>query len=83
MENEGLNSSAGAGIAASNQLVDEKVDVIVTGSLGPNAIEIIEKAGVKAYKCGNIAISSVLEKYNKGELEEIKMPGPAHHGGSH
>lgn len=79
LENKGLNSSGGAGIAASNQLIDEKVDVIITGDLGPNAFKLIEKAGIKAYKCGNIAISSVLEKYFKGELEEIKISGSAHH----
>lgn len=82
LENEGQNASGGAGIAASNQLIEEKIDVIITGNLGPNAFEIIEKEGVKAYKCSNIAISSVLEKYKNGELEEIKISGPAHHGGS-
>ncbi|MCM8710115.1 NifB/NifX family molybdenum-iron cluster-binding protein [Clostridium sp. SYSU_GA19001] len=83
IENEGKNSSGGAGIAASNQLIDEKVDVIITGNLGPNAFEIIERAGIKAYKCNNIPISSVIEQYNKGELKEIKTAGPAHHGGAH
>ena len=83
LENKGQSSSAGAGIVASNQLIEEKVDVIITGNLGPNAFELMEKAEIKAYKCESIAISSVLEKYNKGELEEIKMSGPAHHGGSH
>ncbi|AVQ46022.1 NifB/NifX family molybdenum-iron cluster-binding protein [Clostridium botulinum] len=80
LENEGRNASGGAGIVASNQLVDEKVDVIITGNLGPNAFKIIEKAGVKAYKCESISITSVIEKYNKGELEQISMSGPAHHG---
>lgn len=83
LENKGQNASGGAGIVASNQLIEEKVDVVITGNLGPNAFELMEKSEIKAYKCENIAISSVLEKYNKGELEEIKMSGPAHHGGSH
>ncbi len=77
---KGQNASGGAGIVASNQLVDEKVDVIITGNFGPNAFEIIEKAGVKAYKCESISITSVIEKYNKGELEQISMSGSAHHG---
>ncbi|CAM3067294.1 MULTISPECIES: NifB/NifX family molybdenum-iron cluster-binding protein [Clostridium] len=80
LENEGQNASGGAGIVASNQLVDEKIDVIITGNFGPNAFEIIEKAGVKAYKCESISITSVIEKYNKGEIEQISMSGPAHHG---
>lgn len=83
LENEGKDASGGAGIVASNQLIEEKVDVIITGNLGPNAFELIEKAEIKAYKCMSIAISSVLEEYKKGELEEIKTFGPAHHGGNH
>lgn len=83
IENKGKDSSGGAGIAASNQLIDEKVDVIITGNLGPNAFELIEKAKIKAYKCGNIIISLVFEKFKNGELEEIKISGPAHHGGNH
>ena len=63
-----------------NQLIDENIDVIITGNLGPNAFEIIEKSGVKAYKCDGIVIAEAIEKYKKGELEEIKMSGPAHHG---
>ncbi|MBU3160714.1 NifB/NifX family molybdenum-iron cluster-binding protein [Clostridium frigoris] len=79
LENKRQSSSGGAGIVASNQLIEEKVDVIITGNLGPNAFELIEKAGIRAYKCGIMDISSVLEKYNKGELEEIKMSGPSLH----
>ncbi|EHN13269.1 NifB/NifX family molybdenum-iron cluster-binding protein [Clostridium sporogenes] len=80
LENEGQNASGGAGIVASNQLVDEKIDVIITGNLGPNAFEIIEKSGIKAYKCEPVAINVAIDKYNKGELEQISMSGPAHHG---
>jgi predicted Fe-Mo cluster-binding NifX family protein len=83
LQNKGQNASGGAGIAAANQLIEEEVDVIITGSLGPNAFELIEKSGIEAYKCGNLAISSVLEKYKNNELEEIKISGPAHHGGNH
>ncbi|MBN1039387.1 MULTISPECIES: NifB/NifX family molybdenum-iron cluster-binding protein [unclassified Clostridium] len=79
LKNDGLSASAGAGIVASNQLIDENIDVIITGNLGPNAFELIEKAKIKAYKCENISITSVLEKYNNNELEEISFAGPAKH----
>lgn len=80
IENKGKSSSAGAGIAASQQLIDEKTDIIITGNLGPNALELIEKAKIKAYKCGSIPINTVLKKYNDGELDELNLAGPAHHG---
>lgn len=79
LENKGRISSGGAGIAAANQLIEEKVDAVITGSLGPNAFELIKKGGIKAYKCSNIKISSVLKKYAEGDLKEINISGPAHH----
>jgi predicted Fe-Mo cluster-binding NifX family protein len=82
IENVGNTASGGAGIAASNQLIDEKVEVIITGNLGPNAFELIEKEGIKAYKCDVLAITLVLEKYSNGELQEITSSGPAYHGGN-
>lgn len=84
LDNKGKYSGGGAGIAASNQLIDEKPDVIITGNLGPNAFELIEKSGIKAYKCMGITdIGTVLEKYKMGEFEEIRTPGQGHHGGRH
>jgi predicted Fe-Mo cluster-binding NifX family protein len=83
IENKGQLSGGGAGIAAAQQLIDEKIDVIITGSLGPNAYEIIEKSEIKSYKCGDISINSVLEKFNKGELSELKEAGPAHNSMGH
>lgn len=80
LENESKMSNGGAGIAASNLLIDENVDVVITGNLGPNAFGVIEEGGIKPYTSESIAISSVLEKYENGELKEIKSSGPANSG---
>lgn len=83
IENKGLTCSGGSGIAASQQLVDENVDIIITGSLGPNAFGIIEKAKIKAYKSDSISIESVLEKFENNQLEEISIAGESHKGMGH
>lgn len=80
IENEGQKASGGAGIAAAQQLIDEDIDAIITGSLGPNAFEIINKSGIKAYKSDSISIRNAIDKCEKGELEIITIAGPAHHG---
>lgn len=80
LENESKMSNGGAGIAASNLLIDENVDVVITGNLGPNAFGVIEEGGIKPYTSESIAISSVLEKYENGELKEIKSSGLANSG---
>lgn len=80
IKNKGADCSGGAGIVASQQLVDEKVDVVITGNIGPNAFEIMEKAEIKTYKCDSLEMLKVVEKYNKKELEEITFSAPAHNG---
>ncbi len=79
IENHGFSASGGAGIASANQLIDRGISVIITGSLGPNAFEIIEEAKIQAYKCNSLSIDEVIEKYNNDELEEINSCGSKHH----
>jgi len=80
LENKGELASGGAGIVAANKLIDENVDVIITGNLGPNAFKIIDASEIKAYKCDSKSIKAALDKYNNNKLEEIKIAGNAHHG---
>lgn len=80
IENEGLKAGGGAGIAAAQQLVDENIDTLITGNLGPNAFEIIEKSKISAYKSDEILVEDVLEKFKNNQLSEIKIAGQSHHG---
>lgn len=80
IKNNGAMSGGGAGIAAAQQLIDEKVDVIITGNLGPNAFKLINAAEIEAYKCEGISIKSVLEKYKKRELSKLEKAAPEHNG---
>ena len=80
ISNDGASSSGGAGIAAASQVIEEKVSVIITGNLGPNAYELIEKADIKAYSCEEIPIYKTIEMFHMNKLPEINMAGNAHHG---
>lgn len=79
-ENQGQKASGGAGIAAAQQIIDLKVEAVITGSLGPNAFKLIDKAGIKSYTSDEFKIEEVLEKYKAKELKEIEIPGKSHHG---
>ena len=80
VSNEGINASGGAGIKAASQIIDAKADIIITGNLGPNAFELIEKAGIKGYTCEVVPAFKAVEMYQKGSLTEISNAGTAHHG---
>lgn len=78
--NNGVSSGGGAGIAAASQVIEENVSVIITGSLGPNAYELVEKSGIKAYSCEALPVFRVIEMFQKNQLSEISNAGNAHHG---
>lgn len=78
--NNGVSSGGGAGIAAASQLIEKDVSVIITGNLGPNAFELVEKAGIKAYSCEALPVLRVVEMFQKNQLSKIHAAGNAHHG---
>lgn len=80
IKNQGSLASGGAGIVAAQQIVDENVEVIITGNLGPNALEIIEKAKIMAYKSDVKTIENVISDFKNNSLDEIKYAGPSHNG---
>lgn len=80
VKNEGQISGSGAGVAAAQQIIDEKIDAVITGNLGPNAFKILQKANIKAYKCGEVSVEEALNMLNEGKLEQIEVAGKAHHG---
>lgn len=80
LSNQGVDSGGGAGIAAASQMIDEKAEVIITGNLGPNAFELIEKAGIKACSCDAVPVFRAIDMYQKNQLSEISIAGRAHHG---
>lgn len=81
VDNKGQSSSGGAGIAAAQQLIDESVETVITGNVGPNAHELLISSNIKIYKGDNILCKDLIKAYKEGKLTEIKEAGPAHHGG--
>lgn len=80
LRNNGAIVSDGAGVKAAQQILDENIEVIITGSLGPNAYLITKKANMMAYKAEKGSVISIIEKYKKGILPQINQAGKEHQG---
>lgn len=80
LENRGNTSPQGAGVAASQQAIDEEVDVIITGKLGPNAFNLINNSSIKMYSADEVTVEEVIRLFQEGKLQEVKKSAPAHHG---
>lgn len=69
--NEGVSAEGGAGIAAASQVTELNVNVVITGDLGPNAFELLEKSQIAAYTCESISVDQAIERFQKNQLSRI------------
>jgi predicted Fe-Mo cluster-binding NifX family protein len=80
IENTGKDQMGGAGITAGEIVAKQKVDVVITVSLGPRAFSVFEQFGIKAYQ-GEGKIKEVVQNFINGKLKEISnATGPQHTG---
>ncbi len=80
LDNAAKAASGGAGIAAAQQLLDEGVEAVCTGNLGPNAFRVLNEAGIRAYRVGEMPLMDAAKQLKEGKLEEINQAGQAHAG---
>lgn len=80
LANKGVSSAHGAGVSAAQQVIDAQVDVVITGNMGPNAMEMLQANDIKIYSMSGGTVQGAVELYQAGKLEEIKEASPAHSG---
>lgn len=80
LENKGQSSGGGAGIAAAQQIIDEEVEVVITGNMGPNAYNLMKSSEIKVFHCENASCMEAIKSYEDKKLEEISSAGPSHMG---
>lgn len=71
---------SGAGIGAAQLVSDHGVEVVITGSVGPNAFQVLTAAKIRVLS-GSGTVGEVVKACRDGKLSEIAAAGPAMHGG--
>ncbi len=67
-DNENVSLSGGAGIQAASFLSSKKVDAVLTGNCGPNAMKTFDAAGIKIFTGLSGTVGEAVEKYKQGGL---------------
>lgn len=80
LENTGAAASGGAGITGAQIVVDKEADAVITGNVGPNAMNVLRAAGVEIYRGSAVSVKENIAQYNKGMLEKISATVPANSG---
>jgi predicted Fe-Mo cluster-binding NifX family protein len=80
LENEAVRSGGGAGISSGQLMVEKKVNTVITGNVGPNAMSVLSTAGMDIYRGVQSSIEENLENFKQGKLEKISSTVPPHSG---
>lgn len=83
LDNSAAASQGGAGIKASQALVDQKTDVIITPRCGENAADVLNSADIKVYKSVFGSAQKNIDEFLNGNLSVLTEihPGFHNHGG--
>ena len=80
--NANVNSASGAGIQAAQEVAKQGVSALITGNIGPNAMQTLSAAKIDVYQHqGGIAVRAALEGFQRGELSKIETPSVSAHAG--
>ena len=81
IENSAISVSGGAGIQAAQSIANKGIEVLITGSVGPNAFPILTASGIKVVSIAGRSVADAIEQYKNGELQVLTGPtAPAHAG---
>ena len=80
VKNEGAASSGGAGVSAAQLIVNQDVQAVITGNVGPNAMNVLKAANIEILKGSAVSVKENVEQFKKGLLDKISTTVPPHFG---
>ncbi len=80
-DNQSAAQSSGAGIQAAQFLADKSVAAVITGDVGPNAVQTLLAAGIEIFTEQQGTIREVVERYKNDTLNLIAQSTVGRHFG--
>lgn len=81
VQNTSADARGGAGIQAAQRLAGLGVGALVTGNVGPNAIQTLSAAKINVYQSRGGTVRDAAEQFKRGELPPISGATAPAHGG--
>ena len=81
IENQAIKNPMGAGIAAAQTVASQKVQAVISGNIGPNALMVLNQSGIKVYQAFELNVKQAIEQLAKGKLQEISVASASNHFG--
>jgi predicted Fe-Mo cluster-binding NifX family protein len=81
MPNPSIGASSGAGIQAAQTVADKGAGVVITGNVGPNAIQTLGATNISIVTGASGTVRDAIEQYKSGGLQQSGSPTvPAYSG---
>ena len=80
LPNPAIDAPGGAGVQATQTVLQQNVGAVIAPSLGPNAFRVVQAAGIPAYRMEGATVREVIAAYNAGQLTRLEAPGADHVG---
>jgi predicted Fe-Mo cluster-binding NifX family protein len=71
---QNVNAVQGAGIQAAQIVVDNKIEVLLTGHCGPKAFQVLNSAGVKIVVGIDGRVKNIIELFKNDKFEYAVSP---------
>jgi len=78
--NPAANMAGGAGIQAAQHVIGQGVGAILSGNVGPNAVEVLESAGIDIYVMSEATVAAAVQALKAGALTKQGEGGLVSHG---
>ena len=71
IKNESIDQMSGVGVSAVQLMAEKNINVIITGNVGPRALDVLKQFNIKIY-FGEGATKKVLQEFIDGKLKQIE-----------
>jgi len=74
LKNKAAHVSEGAGVLAAQIMVDKEVKHVITGNIGPRAMQALKTAGIEVNIERDITVKDAIEKFRSKTLRKTNTP---------
>ncbi len=76
---QNLQATQGAGIQAGQTVSGLGVEAVISGNFGPKAFQVLNAAGIEAYRTDARTVADAVQKFKAGELAKASEANVAGH----
>ncbi|GAB4112154.1 MAG: NifB/NifX family molybdenum-iron cluster-binding protein [Candidatus Caldatribacteriota bacterium] len=81
IENTGAQGMGGVGIQSGQIMANKGVEVVLTGSCGPNAFQTLQAAGIRVITGVTGTVQEAIDKFKSGNLKAALQANVSAHSG--